>query len=148
MTSTGGTALDFDHGTVDGSAVPVDVPLPIFLKLKGGQDGRPGAIPRPTGKAVIAGTPGTIAFRDIPPRRTSTQSPDDAIDDTAMIDKGVPTFGVCREKRFQSAPLLFGEVSSSHPPTLPLSVVQTLGSAIGQGALPLIAVLTLNASTF
>ena len=79
--------------------------------MSGGQrlhDLVPDASPPPADQAVVASRIGSVDFREIAPRRARTQDPEDAIEDTPVVDAGNATRFV-REHRFDDAPFAVTE---------------------------------------
>ena len=58
--------------------------VPIEVVEQGGEDLGPGAILAPAPEAVVDGLPRAIAWRDVTPRGTGVQTPEEAVDQAAM----------------------------------------------------------------
>ncbi len=105
--STRGTA-GADNGGIDKpQVVPQAAALLQVLQKKGENFGQ-GAIAAPAAEAAIDGLPGTIALRDVPPRRTGVQAPQDAIEEPPVVLQGASTATVVdpvREERRDALPL-------------------------------------------
>jgi len=73
----------------------------------------PDASLSPPDEAVVAGGARAIAFRQVAPRRTGSQHPEDAVQHAAIIDTRNTSWFV-RQERFDYAPLIVGQVVSAH----------------------------------
>jgi hypothetical protein len=108
---THGGAIEEVHGPVQG-------PDRITLGLHGGQESVPDPGPLPAAEARVHRLPGTVPLRQIAPWHTGGQSPEDGIDDQAMV-VGRSTGGraLGRQERRQPLPLRVAEfMSASHRP--------------------------------
>jgi len=66
-------------------------------------------------EVVIDRLPGSVAFRQIAPRRAAAQYPEDAVEHDTRRDP--PTPGCCRRRdvRFDHSPLFIRDFVASHP---------------------------------
>jgi hypothetical protein len=91
--------------------VPHDQPGGIGTGLQSGQDHRPdpGALPAP--EQPVHGLPWAVFGRDVPPWRTDTYPPSDAVDQLSLAPLGWTT-GLLTDgqQRVQQCPLRVGQV--------------------------------------
>ena len=106
--------MRLDVSSIERSAIPVDLPAGIGLGLQLLQNTLPEAIARPAHEAVIAGLPGAVARRHVAPRRARLFSPENAIENTPVVNEGVTTARIGRQQWLQLPPLLLGQVGSAH----------------------------------
>src|SRR3546814_4113524 len=67
----------------------------------------------PSGEAVVTGGTWAIALRQVAPRRTGTQHPEDAVQHAPIIDARHPS-RLVGQQRLDHAPLEVGQVVSAH----------------------------------
>src|SRR3546814_719993 len=83
----------------------------------GGSDGVHQVVPYaclpPSGEAVVTGGTWAIALRQVAPRRTGTQHPEDAVQHAPIIDARHPS-RLVGQQRLDHAPLEVGQVVSAH----------------------------------
>src|SRR5512133_4023395 len=95
--------------------LPGDQPLGIRLGLQGGEDPLPGAVALPAPTQSVHRLPGPVAGGGVPPWRAGAGAPADPVDELAFAPGGWPAGLLAPgQQRFQSGPLLVGQVSSSH----------------------------------
>jgi hypothetical protein len=94
--------------------------FPFFQQLR--QDLRPRAVTSPAPEPALHASPGTVAFRDVAPGGAGVESPEDAVDNAAVILRWptatavMPRLG---QERLETFPLLvrqFIAVSHGWPP--------------------------------
>lgn len=107
------TSVSAEVRAVDLCASPVDATIRICDALEGLQNAQPRSISFPTSQAVMTGAPRAVLFGDISPRRAEFDAPDDAVDDTAMVQVLVITFRVAGEMGLECVPLGVCKVSSA-----------------------------------
>ncbi len=82
-----------------------------------GGDGVHQSIPNarlpPSIETVVAGSARAIALRQVAPRRTGAQHPEDAVQHAPVIDTW-HTSGLVGQKRLDHAPLEVGQIISAH----------------------------------
>lgn len=67
----------------------------------------------PSHEAVVAGGSRAIPFREVTPRRTGSQNPEDAVQHAAIVDAGHASEFV-GQKRLDHAPFEVGQIISAH----------------------------------
>lgn len=96
----------------DGSAVDH-----LYLTVMRGADGIHQPVPHaclsPSVEAVVAGGARTVAFRQIAPRRTGPQDPEDSVQHAPIIDTW-HTARLVWQQRLDHSPLEVGQVISAH----------------------------------
>jgi hypothetical protein len=101
-------AIDIVHG-------PVDLALGIGLLLHGLKETLPDTRFAPAIETAGHRAPRTIAFRQIAPRGTGAQHPQDAVEDASMIQSGSTRLRFLRWKqRLEPLPLRVGEFFAFH----------------------------------
>jgi len=109
-----------NHGAVDMMEAPIERPLGIRLPLEIRQDPVPDTGTSPAIEAGGDRLPRAVLLREIPPRRSGSIEPQQAIDDLAMIFRGATASCLLRwEQRPQPLPLLVSQISSAHTESLP-----------------------------
>lgn len=88
-----------NDGTIDGMEVPIELSGGIALLLQGLQDALPDPRLLPAIKAAGDRVPGAVALGQISPRCSSSQDPQDPIDDQAMIFGWTACFWLLRRKQ-------------------------------------------------
>jgi hypothetical protein len=84
VSGAGSVLVRSDDGGIDHD-LPVDLPHGVRLGLRVGQQPLPGAVGLPAAEPLLAGLPGAVALRQIPPRRPGGQLPQDPVDHPAMV---------------------------------------------------------------
>src|SRR4029450_12708985 len=101
-------AIDIVHG-------PVDLALGIGLLLHGLKETLPDTRFAPAIETAGHSAPRTIAFRQIAPRGTGAQHPQDAVEDASMIQSGSTRLRFLRWKQgLEPLPLRVGEFFAFH----------------------------------
>ena len=67
----------------------------------------------PTPEAVIAGSVRSVALRQITPRRTGSQNPEDAIENTAVVHARNSAWFI-GQQRFNCSPFEVSQIISAH----------------------------------
>ena len=78
-----------NDGAIDTPEVVVDLPLVVEFVQQRGDDADPGAVLTPAVEDAEDRLPGAVAFREVTPRGTGMEDPEDAIDDRTKIVKGM-----------------------------------------------------------
>lgn len=95
---------------VERGPVPIK-PLPVVGdSLQSLENAKPGAVALPAGKAVMTGAPRSVTRRNIAPRRTHLEPPEDAVNHAAMVGIGMTTHRVGWKMGLEHVPLGVGEV--------------------------------------
>ena len=98
-----------NDGGIDKMHVPVELVVRVGLLLDGSQETVPDPRDAPAIEAAGDGARGTVAVGQIAPRSTGTQDPQDAVDDTPMLDVRAAGFRFLgRQQRLQLGPLFVG----------------------------------------
>lgn len=82
---SGGRSAGADDGTVDTPEVVIDLLLVVQFVEQRGDDPDPGAVLPPSVETLEDRLPGTVAFREVAPRGTGMEDPEDAVNDRARI---------------------------------------------------------------
>ena len=104
-----------DDGAVDIVKGPVKLAIAIGLRLESLKDSPEDIRLLPAVEAAGHRPPGTIALGQIPPRGSSAQAPQQAIEEGALVMGGSPSrWFLGWEQGFEPLPLLIRQVSSVH----------------------------------
>jgi hypothetical protein len=104
-----------DHGAIDIMHIPVQLAMGVGLGLHCREELLPDASPLPAVEAAGDRAPRAIALGQIPPGSPGAQNPENAIEDTSMINSRSTGLGfLWREQRLEPLPLRIGQVSSVH----------------------------------
>ncbi len=104
-----------DDTTIDEVEGPVEPARGIGLRMQCRQEAIPDASPLPAAEAAVHRLPGAEGDREIPPGGAGSQSPEDAVEDAAMVTIRAPSsrFGRWQQGR-QLLPLVVSERMTLH----------------------------------
>ncbi|GAC1641679.1 MAG: hypothetical protein NVS4B2_31210 [Chloroflexota bacterium] len=104
-----------NHGAVDMMQTPVEFAFGVRLRLKVGQDAVPDPSATPAVEAGGKRLPRAVLLGEIPPGRTRSIEPQQAVDDLAMfLRRAATTRLLWWEQRPWALPLFVDRISSAH----------------------------------
>jgi hypothetical protein len=77
---TAGSPTGSNNGAIDAPQAMSEATVAFQMVEEMREEFGPGAIPPPTIEAVVNGLPGTVAFRNVPPRGSGMEDPENAIE--------------------------------------------------------------------
>ena len=116
----GGVLVGANDCPVDVVRRPVELPSSVARALEGPEHACPHACGCPAAKPIPRGGPRPEVLREVPPRRTRTEDPEDGAHHGAVVPRRPPSpRPLGREQRSESLPLRVGQLDSATPLVLP-----------------------------
>jgi hypothetical protein len=78
-----------NNGAIDAPEAMSEATVAFQMVEEMSEEFGPGAIPPPTIEAIINSLPGTIAFRNVPPRGSAMENPENAVEQAIMGEPGM-----------------------------------------------------------
>jgi hypothetical protein len=111
----GGVLVGADDRRVDAD-LPDDLADGVRMLLDQAQDPRPGPVPPPAQQPRVAGLPGAVPPRQVPPGDAGAQLPEDPVEDRAVVPPPLAPPGIRRQPGGDLLPCRVGQlVPPDHP---------------------------------